>query len=662
MSRDKKRIAVIIDYMTSDYSVIFLAGIKDACADYDLEFLTFPIGEINSFAGPYDYQRLSITSHIAKCNVDGILIQSSSQMHFITKAELTSYIKSYKSLPIINVTTQLSGIPSITVDCKNAYRALLTNLVREQNCKKFGIIGVRSNSSEIKTRTKAVKDILSELEIPEENMTMWKSTFDYENTFSELELYYKSQPENCENPFDFDALVAFNDEMGFACMDFCKKIGKRIPQDIVIVGYDDIERSAFSNPPLTSINQQIFEQGYEAVRLLNDEMNRLEVPMHTVIDAKAIVRESTLRKPDSTKENTEFLKFEKLHQVDISGNVTNSVFLQNEWYQKRSQFYQVTKFYTDMQNGMSLNQLQKRINADLKSFGMSAMAIVVYKNPIEMETPFEHFHMPHKAFVFSVFDEITGIDMNASGDKVYFDPNEFIIPDNLININQSGMYVLPLFHNSLQYGYMIFRKGNYDVSIYDLVSKIVCTIISSVYSFDLISVQTEKIKSQYSKLDIVANTDELTKLYNRRGLFELSHAKLEKAKKKKTKGYVVYCDIDGLKQINDTFGHESGDVAIIAESKILKRYFGKTDVVARIGGDEFVIVGEGSSYEELEAIRKRIDDECEKWVIKNKSQFKLSISMGFVTFPSDKSEYQLTSLLSEADNALYAEKRRKKTI
>ena len=125
-------------------------------------------------------------------------------------------------------------------------------------------------------------------------------------------------------------------------------------------------------------------------------------------------------------------------------------------------------------------------------------------------------------------------------------------------------------------------------------------------------------------------------------------------------GMIIYCDMDGLKKINDTFGHEAGDCAIIAESIILKGNFRSNDIVARIGGDEFVIISPGMKEETFRRIQEAIHEDCRLWTEKNNSKFKLSISMGYVKFPSEKVGYQITPLLSEADANLYVAKRDKK--
>lgn len=650
MSERKLRLALIIDYITSDYSKTILSGIKAACSQFGMEILIFPIGVIGNLNSPYDYQMVSITSLLTNKHVDGIIIESSSQMLCLKKEELTSYIKSFRPLPIVNITTELPGIPSITVDCYGAYKALIENLIKEQECKRFCVISGKGNSADIKNRLKTVKTVLKENNVPSENITILKSILEFDNTVATLNKYYQKA-----GSFDFDAILAFNDEMALASLEFCRTIKKKVPGDIAITGFDDIDRVSYSNPPITSVNQQIFEQGFKAVEMMKQKIEGKKIPLTIKIDAKTSLRKSCFRKSENCEQNNfieidngnlDYIKLDSMH---------------NEWFTKRNQFYQVTKFYTDMQYDMTMEVLQKKINKYLNEFALSSFSIILYEQPIEKSIPFEYFNLPHKAFVFSCFDYAMKTNINAAEKRIEFDPNECIIPAGLVESVSKEMYVIAMYHNEVQYGYMLVGRGDYDISIYDLVSRITSTIISSVYSYELMGNNNAKIQDQYDRLSIVANSDELTGLYNRRGLLDFGNTTLRLSEGRRQTGIVVFCDIDGLKKINDTYGHESGDKAIVAESIILKGNFRSSDIIARIGGDEFAIISPGLTKETFEKIKRNTESDCDVWTETSKSPFKLSISMGYTEYPSKDNGYDLTGLMAEADKRLYEEKRIKKS-
>ena len=90
-----------------------------------------------------------------------------------------------------------------------------------------------------------------------------------------------------------------------------------------------------------------------------------------------------------------------------------------------------------------------------------------------------------------------------------------------------------------------------------------------------------------SELSSLALTDELTGLYNRRGFICLSEVQLKLARRSGCDMVLFFIDVDGLKQINDSFGHSEGDNALIRTAEVLRMTFRESDVLARIGGDEF---------------------------------------------------------------------------
>lgn len=652
MKENKLRIGLVIDYIISDYSQMIISGIREACKQIDAKLYIFPIAEIHNIHATYDYQNLAVTALISSKNLDGIIFCSGTQMHYLTKAELISYLKSYTPLPLVNLSLEVPGIPSIVVECYNAYRTLLHNLVVEQGCKKFLIVGVKGYSAEAKTRTKFIKELLQAEGLGADDIVHLKATFHYLDTLEMLEQYYQDN-----ETFNFDTLICLNDEMAYGALLFCKKHGLCVPEDLVLVGFDDLENSPCCFPPLTSINQQLFEQGYKATTILADVIAGKPVEKITVIEAKAVLRDSTCRNGYNMDfvHNSEFCYIDNRPKSEVFSHNSGT-----EWYLKKSQIYQITNYYAEMQYNMTVEQLKARINDDVRSFGINGGAVVLYDKPVEMQTPFEYFNLPHKASVFSVFDDKFEKGTKADSRSHKFDPNDYILPEGLLIPDYEGLFVIALFHNTLQYGYIVLRPGSYDNSVYDLLTKIMSTIISSTYSYSLMDKEKNSFRAKYDKLDVIARTDELTGLNNRRGLYDLGQVTLNFAKTMKQSGMIVYCDMDGLKKINDTFGHESGDRAIIAESIILRSNFRSNDIVSRIGGDEFAIICPGLTKEAFQRIQGQVDIDCNRWTEENNSPYKLSISMGAVQYPSTKMGYQITPLLAEADKVLYKVKREKK--
>lgn len=157
-------------------------------------------------------------------------------------------------------------------------------------------------------------------------------------------------------------------------------------------------------------------------------------------------------------------------------------------------------------------------------------------------------------------------------------------------------------------------------------------------------------------------TDELTELSNRRRFFILAEQCIKVAIRAKKRSLLLYIDMDDLKWINDHRGHNEGDRALIALASILKSTFRESDIIARIGGDEFAVLLE-STDENDEILSARLYENIRDYNAKVPQDYKLSVSVGVVQFDP---EYPISidQLLSKADALMFVQKRkrRKKSI
>ena len=162
-------------------------------------------------------------------------------------------------------------------------------------------------------------------------------------------------------------------------------------------------------------------------------------------------------------------------------------------------------------------------------------------------------------------------------------------------------------------------------------------------------------------LHFLSLTDELTGLYNRRGFFTLADHHLKKIKRKGTKNFLFYADLDNLKGINDSCGHLEGDIAIKAFAEILKSTFRESDVIARIGGDEFVVFPVPLTEAEEGSIVRRLQDNLDSHNLTGEHEYRLSFSYG-VAHCNPETKCNVDDLLANADKLMYCHKNQKNTI
>jgi diguanylate cyclase (GGDEF)-like protein len=161
-----------------------------------------------------------------------------------------------------------------------------------------------------------------------------------------------------------------------------------------------------------------------------------------------------------------------------------------------------------------------------------------------------------------------------------------------------------------------------------------------------------------AELGSLALSDELTGVYNRRGFLALAERQLKLGRRSGRAILVFFADVDGLKQINDKFGHKEGDLALVHAAQVLEKTFRDSDVIARFGGDEFAVLALEVSGHSESTIRARLDRNL-KELNARYSRCTLSISLGAARFDptSPRSPASIEQLMIRADEAMYEEKR-----
>jgi diguanylate cyclase (GGDEF)-like protein len=167
--------------------------------------------------------------------------------------------------------------------------------------------------------------------------------------------------------------------------------------------------------------------------------------------------------------------------------------------------------------------------------------------------------------------------------------------------------------------------------------------------------QLEEAKAAAQRLNLI---DDLTGLNNRRGFFTLCEQQWKLANRRKHTLILIYCDLDNLKRINDEGGHQLGDDALIEVANILRSTFRESDIIARMGGDEFAILaieGEGDGVAMLTRLKERLRE----FNASGAFNWPLSISAGYAHYhPGD--QFTIDDVIAQADANMYEQKQQNK--
>lgn len=169
----------------------------------------------------------------------------------------------------------------------------------------------------------------------------------------------------------------------------------------------------------------------------------------------------------------------------------------------------------------------------------------------------------------------------------------------------------------------------------------------------------EKLTQTLDEVRSLSLTDELTGLYNRRGFLTIAQQQLKVAHRMKGDILLLFADMDDLKEINDTHGHKEGDKALVNIAKIFKKTFRESDIIARMGGDEFAVLTLETSHSDANIIKKRLQKNLNATNKKGKKNYKLAVSVGLVRYGRTRT-YSIEEMLDKADKKMYKEKQKKR--
>lgn len=166
------------------------------------------------------------------------------------------------------------------------------------------------------------------------------------------------------------------------------------------------------------------------------------------------------------------------------------------------------------------------------------------------------------------------------------------------------------------------------------------------------AIERHRITVELKRLSFI---DELTGLLNRRGFLNMAEQHLKIADRANREMILFFADMDGLKQINDTFGHQYGDNALRAMASILEETFRSSDLIARLGGDEFTVLAIDAPKQNADQILIRLQHNIDTHN-QNSQTYQLSLSIGVARFHPNE-DIDLDKMLAHADSELYQHKR-----
>jgi len=652
-----KKIGVLVHALTVEYALDVLNGIFDFFKDkQDVQFFIAQTKEPQTDSGNYEYQSWNGVSLLFSTDVDLVIVITGSYSSSVSTEEMGRLLSCFKEKPVISIGAELKLPKSsyIITECDSAYENAVAHLKNKHACKNIAFFAANgTGSKESLQRFNAYKKALKANGLPFSS----KLVFDGDFTAHKAREVFEQLFPNKE-AIPFDAILCVNDLTALGCQQHLLSIGVKIPKEVRIIGFDDSTYAAQSHPRLSTINQNIFMQGKLAAELAYKKVNGKKIPHVTKVPVEPLYKQSCGCIP--IKNNGDIYRDSNDKLVHSNGLTNGIQRMTGQYYTTLTSIESIYKLLDLSQTSETLHHFANTLDRILTTLDIPSCMVCFYKKPLMLEQGRE-FLLPHSASVSMMLDSEKKIRDYEPG--IELNPCKSPFPKEYYSDNPGSFIIHPLFSGRKNYGYIVCKLKTPNYSVHSLSVKILINTISSSYEYTRsltksksLSKMNISLQQSNSNLDLQSKTDELTKILNRRGFMEMGQRSLNFAADVGKRGVVFFGDLDGLKKINDNYGHDMGDEAIKAAADVISQSLRSNDVVGRLSGDEFAIVAIGMKISYEQKFRKKIDSLCQIISKDRAFPFKLSMSIGAVEFDPQNNNLSLTNLLSRADDNLYIEK------
>jgi diguanylate cyclase (GGDEF)-like protein len=783
---DRITIGMLINQLDGMYQTPIWRGVADTVKINDINLILF-VGKSLKSPLAYEAQENIVYQLINIKRLDGIVATSSSIGNDIGVKGLLEFYKPLRSIPMVSIALPIKGITSILTENERGMQEIVEHLVEVHDYKKIAIIKGPETNMEAKLRYKTYTRVLAKHNIPIDPELVLPGDFRYESGREAIQILLDVRKRH-----DVEAIVSSNDDMAIIACDTLKKRGIRIPQDIAVTGFDDIGDAQFYSPPLTTVKQELYEQGKTACQILIDMIHGKKAEDIIKIPAKIVIRQSCgclpvinyidtinevknrpviskdnkdkhgrpdyngqkylfnpergnqiiekilflLKIPDEEKDSYKpgFNKLvdslntmvgvpesqrDFLNQLHIMLNDNNLNETINQNWQKAIAFlrYETLSLLGDhdkrhvyenlFQNAqilpnsilamqeayhkldltrvnMTLRSIMQKINTiftieglmeslakDLPLIGIPRCFISLYNTELEYRDD-NRWILPKNSKLVMAYNENGTIDIR---EKDRFFKTTDLFPDFVIPQNSRYTLILnALFNCRDHFGFILYELETREEVVYIMLREIISNAIQTIYIFDKQKSSEKKLKIALDELEElnkelhnISIQDELTGLYNRRGFFILGEQHLKLAARTNSKFLIIYIDLDGLKKINDNFGHKEGDFALMAAAKILHKTFRKSDIIARFGGDEYTVIATNDSMQQYNGLIARLKNNVISYNKQFKKPYRISLSFGVIEYDPQRETGKYGSpsfddLIAMADRELYKQKQSRKNM
>lgn len=628
-------IAVIASGIDEEYQQSILKGIHRYAAQHHVD-----IAHFIAFGGilanlKYDQGEYNIFELPNFSLFDGVILLSNT---FSDDCAHSLYTRIREAgIPAVSIDRDLGDMDYIGVDNAPAMEQITRHLIEKHHVRRLNYISGPDSNSESIERLAAFKKVLAEYDIPLEPERIYHGTFRPKDGRVAVDTFLQS-----DLPFP-EAIVCANDAMAISAVIKLEENGIRCPEDVLVSGFDNTYNAQHLSPALTTVERPLAQSGALACELLlrritGEEPERVHalsaVPIFSEScgckaaepDDISVYKKHTYQQMDNTLRD-----LSRLNQMSCSLVECDTL---EEYLSTLQRFVRKTKceeFYFCLNDNWHSKQIQ-----DPDGY-LGAM-------PEEHYTT--HGYSKRMIMPMAYYD---GEFREGEGFV-----SEQVLPRLRIESDHTrNLYFVPLHFRERSLGYFAIVNTDFPMASTMFHSWSI-SVSNTLENFRKLLCLNEMVQ----ELDKLYSIDSLTGIYNRNGFKRSAQTIFDECVQQHRQVMVMFADMDGLKFINDNFGHKVGDHAIRSIATIIQECCQRGEIACRFGGDEFFIFGADYTEDDAVKLRDRIHKELDICNRNFQRPYQLSVSLGacITVPPSGSSIFQLITV---ADNKMYEEKKKK---
>lgn len=580
--------------------------------------------------GEYNIFNLPDLSRFAGVIVDMVTIHDDEAWNVIRQKIQESNIPAVS----INIPLDIENSSVVRLENIHGIHNAIEHLVNVHGVRTIHYISGPRHNQDAQERLQAFYDSMDEFGLSYSKADISYGDFEYNSGRKAARQFIKKKL-----PLP-DAFVASNDFMAIGVMMALQKAGYRVPEDVIVMGYDGGPMSGYVQPTLSTVKRDEYKAGKYAFRELKKLIAGEKANIYT-IEGKNIFSASC-----GCNQGVH------MHKTQLIGELTE----EKIYYDHNLETLKAAM--VEFSNLNTFSDFTLLLQKSVDDMGLDCFYLCLcgnreqYYQEIDMLTQGEEILRDESAYM-----EYGTIPL-AYENGIWTSYGEFrmadILPADRQGIKEGVYYVtMPMHYKEYCIGYCVI--GNYQKKIDQrFVQHMILNINNALGSIR----EHEIMQTMLACINDKWIYDDLTGIYNRAGLRQLQKSYVIKTHKRNRRIVVYFIDLDGLKLINDQFGHEEGDSYIKSMADILSAMDGQENVIARYGGDEYVILSSYQVKEDIYRFLEEIDKEIQRFN-QSGAKHKLSASIGYQK-EEDYEEVDLKAMIEQADKEMYICKKQKK--